>query len=151
MPEDQERIHGYKYLFRASARGIEGGFTKISGVSEEIEVVDKRDGVDPFRTRKIKGAQQGGQVTLERGLVKDRQSLFNWFRSVKEEDTPYWSNILVSVYAAPSVEAGNYVAFFTLFHAWPNRYEIGELNAKSSEIEVETLSVVHEGIDMQNF
>jgi phage tail-like protein len=151
IEDEQERVYGYKYNFRVRARAIRSGFSKVSGVSEEIEVVDKRDGVDPFQVRKIKGTQQGGTMLLERGVVQKKDTLFAWFKAVKDEDVPYWADVDVIVYSGKGIQNENHVATINAKRAWPNRYELGELDAKASDIEVEILSVVHEGIEWLNF
>jgi len=146
MPEDSEYPFAFKYRFDVQTRGIKGGFSRVSGISEEIEVVDVRDGTDPFQIRKIKGTHQGGLVTMERGMTKNRQELWSWFADVKlgsgPNGSPFWSNVDVGLFSGEKQDFG-----LTISKAWPNRYEIGELDAKASEVELEVLSLAHEGID----
>ncbi len=144
MAEDPQYPFAFKYRFDVQTRGIKGGFSKVSGIAEEIEVVDVRDGTDPFQIRKIKGTHQGGTVTLERGMTKNRQELWSWFADVKlgyDPKTPFWNNMDIGLFSGEQQDFG-----LTIEHAWPNRYEIGELDAKTSDLEFEVLSLVHEGI-----
>jgi len=136
---------GFRYSFNVLTRPIRGQFSKVSGLSEEIEVVEMRDGTDPFQVRKIAGTNQGGQITLERGIVSQRDHLIRWFGDVKKKSGQYWADVTVGVWGRP--EDKDTVMDVKIRSGWPSRYEIGDLDAKSSEIAVEVLTVVHEGLE----
>jgi len=151
-------LRGYKYIFSVTSgrlyrRGarIEGGFNKVSGISEEIEVIDKRDGTDPFQIRKIKGTHQGGSVQLERGIIQDKRDFLTWFQDVKNEVTPYWSNFVINLNPIndPTGSVETPLESYKFLNGWPSRYEVGELNANESGLAVERLALVHEGMQYQ--
>lgn len=143
-----ESVYAYKYLFEVQTKNLKGGFSRVSGISEEIEVVDMRDGTDPFQIRKIRGTKQGGTITLERGIVQNRREMFAWFASVKANDVPFWANALVSLNTRKNTrEADKPVFTMEISSAWPSKYEISELDAKASDLSVEILSLAHEGLE----
>jgi phage tail-like protein len=139
-----DKKFAFKYLFDVQARGIKGGFSKVSGISEEIEVVDMRDGSDPFRVRKIKGTHQGGSVTLERGVLDGATDLIKWFRDVKKAAGAYWAEVVVKL---NNLSLDYPVLSVSLQNGWPSKYEVGDLDAKASDIAVESITIVHEGLD----
>lgn len=147
MAEDTpDKKFAFKYLFSVQARAIEGGFSKVSGISEEIEVVDQRDGSDPFQVRKIKGMHQGGSVTLERGVVGSRNNLLQWFMDVKK-GMPYTANVWVRLMDPDAGNRENSIFSVRMKYGWPSKWELGDLDAKSSDLAVETITIVHEGIE----
>ena len=149
MAEFDPVIRGYKYIFDVrTSRRVEGGFKSVTGISEEIEVVDLRDGTDPFQVKKIKGTHQGGQLSLERGVVKNRTEFLKWWRAVKRGEVPYWSNIVIHLNEkGTDPRTAESVTSIRFFNGWPNRYEITDLDATTSDLAMETLSVVHEGLE----
>lgn len=149
MADVSPALRGYKYIFEVlTSRMITGGFTKVRGLSEEIEVVDKRDGTDPFQIRRIKGTHQGGQVILERGVVQEKREFLTWFQNVKDEVVPYWAHFVVSLNPIqdPSGQQGQPLESYKFFNGWPSRYEVGELDGSASGFALETLALVHEGV-----
>lgn len=162
MADVNPMLRGYKYLFnvstasrpdtnRYSYKGVAGGFNKVSGISEEIEVIDKRDGTDPFQIRRIKGTHQGGTVQLERGVIQDKRDFLNWFQAVKDGRVPYWTDFFVSLndVTDPQQNISPPLESYRFFNGWPSRYELGELNANESGLAVERLSLVHDGMRYQ--
>jgi phage tail-like protein len=144
MAEDTTNsIYAYKYLFEVTAKNIKGGFSTVSGLSDEIEVVDMRDGTDPFQIRKIRGTRQGGSLTLGRGILKNRRDFFTWFKAVRDGAMPYVENMEIGI---NNVAESRSIVDVTFFGGWPYKYEIQDLDAKTSDLAVETLSIAHEGL-----
>jgi len=145
-------LRAYKYIFEVrTSRRVTGGFSRVSGISEEIEVVDKRDGTNPFQIKKLKGTHQGGSVILERGVVQEKLEFLRWFRDVKKEVVPFWSTFVIHL--NPITDPGGQsqtglpILSLRFLNGWPSRYELGELDAKSSELALEKLALVHEGLE----
>jgi phage tail-like protein len=147
--QDPDLQFGFKYVFNVLSKNVRGSFSSISGLSEEIEVVDQRDGTDPFQVRKIKGTHQGGSLTLQRGVVADRYHLIQWFTDVKKNKVPFWAEIDIGVGGRFWDQLGELIIGLTLHNGWPSKYELGELDARSSDIAVEVLTVAHEGLDFK--
>lgn len=126
---------------------IIGSFSKISGIKEQIEVVDMRDGTDPQRTKKLVGTHQGGTIVLEKGVTGNVSELVGWFNRVKKNDrNGFRSDIAIGV-----ADCANRLArVVKLQDAWPSAYELGDLDAKSSEVEVESLTLVFESLEFDD-
>ena len=63
------RLHPYVVKFNGQAVG---GFTEVSGLALDTNVVDYRDGNDAsLPTRKAPGRQAFESITLQRGVVHD--------------------------------------------------------------------------------
>ena len=47
-------------------------------------------------------------------------------------------------------EEGNPAARWEFTDAWPSKYDAPDLNAKGTDVAIETLEIVHEGIDVEH-
>jgi phage tail-like protein len=57
-----------------------GGFSEVTGLSTDTDVVEYRAGADQTTPRKIPGVSKFTDVTLKRGVVPD-SSLYDWYKS----------------------------------------------------------------------
>ena len=139
----------------AGPKALKGGFSKICGLREEIEVVDARDGTDPLQLVKLQGAHGGAEVTLERGIFDNIEDLVEWFQAVKQAVPGYKTNIDVRVYKIQGDRVGGISRpsllsprGLRLLNAWPRSYEFGDLDGKSSGVAVESLTLVFETLEI---
>jgi phage tail-like protein len=149
-----------KYRFSVTSGGFDSSFMQVTGLREEIEVVDMRDGTDPLQIRKIPGLRQGGEVTFVKGVVTSPAQLVEWFRAVKRLDKGFRKTIKIEVRGreGPQPASGHSPpkdgAFVNLpipraielQGAWPSAYEMGDLDARESDVALESLTVVFENM-----
>jgi phage tail-like protein len=116
------------------------GFTEVSGLDAEVEVVEYREGADPSSSRKLPGMQKYSNITLKRGITGDL-SLWNWMQSILsgKPDRRNMSIILLNDSREP-------VARWNVVRAWPAKYQAPGLSASASEVGVESLELTHEGL-----
>jgi phage tail-like protein len=117
------------------------GFSKCSGLSTETDVIEYREGSDLKSVRKIPGVNRYSAITLERGITTDK-SLWQWRKNVMDGNLDRRNGSIVLL-----DEARNEVARWNFTNGWPSRWDGPSFNAKSSEIAIETLEIVHEGLD----
>jgi phage tail-like protein len=148
------------YIFEVRAAGFTAGFSKISGISEEYEVIDMRDGTNPLSVRKIAGLRNTGEVLFEKGLISEPQELVKWYTEVRNlgrtlqgssaagfTNKDYRRDLEIRIGGCD----GNPVRGVKLQRAWPKGYTLGDLDAKSSEVAIETLTVVFDALSFQEF
>lgn len=121
------------------------GFQKTQDVIEVCEVTAQTWGANGqskgrvVRT-KLPGNVKSGNLTLRRGMTFST-TFWKWFQQVQDGN---WGkqrkDASLVIYDQSSAE----VARFNLFRAWPASYKITDVNARSSEIEVEELEIVYE-------
>ncbi len=116
------------------SRAVVGGFSRVSGLVSQSDVVEHRVGSSPF-VMKIPGKTRFGNILLEKGCTTSG-TLYQWRRRVEngEDDRRSGSIILLD---------GNLQekARWNFFEAWPCRYEAPELDASDSAISVERLEL----------
>jgi phage tail-like protein len=118
------------------------GFTECSGLESETDVIQYREGGDA-RIRLIPGQTTYSAITLKRGFVVDR-SLWEWRQQVVTGQA-FRRNVSIVLMN----EARQEVARWNLADAWPSKWHGPDLNGRASDVAIETLEIVHEGLDWQ--
>lgn len=149
-------LRGFKFRVEIQPNGPGAGFSKVSGLREETEVVEYREGTDPVTVRKLPGLTSYGDVTLERGLSTDR-SIISWREEIIRlsgtagagANTPdgllgadFRRNVKIRLYN----KEGENIFTWTLRNAWPRSLEYTDLDAQASNVVVTRLVLAHEGL-----
>jgi phage tail-like protein len=132
------------FNFVVEIDGIQlAGFSECSGLSAETAVIEYREANEPARVRKLPGLTKYTAIVLKRGLTQSRD-LWNWYRTVINGNVQRRSGIIVLL-----GEERNPVARWRFTDGWPSKWEGPSLNAKTSEVAIETLEITHEGLDFE--
>lgn len=140
------------FLFRVEVDGFDGeiGFTRVSGLNEETEVVPYRVGSDPMKMRKLRGLTDFGNITLERGL--DPNGIFRLWRNLvanselEHETGASMDNVRRTTTITLKDAEGRDVYRWEIFRAWPPVRNVEDLDASSSDVLLENVELAHEGI-----
>jgi len=120
------------------------GFSECSGLSTQTDVIEYREGADKRNSvRKLPGLTRYSAIVLKRGLTQDK-SLWNWRKSIIDGviDRRNLAIVLLDDARQPLMS-------FRIAEGWPSKWEGPALNAKTSEVAIETLEIVHEGIEVE--
>ena len=127
--------------FRVELDGIQvARFAECHGLSSETEVILYREGGDR-QVRLIPGLTKYSPITLKRGLVTDR-ALWDWRKRVVDGQLDRRNGSIILMAAD-----GADVARWTFHNGWPSKWIGPALNARSNDIAIETLEIVHEGLE----
>lgn len=132
--------------FRVEWGGTSIGFMEVSGLGVEIDVVPYRQGSSPDSAATlIPGQKLYAPVVLRRGMVAGDNDFFAWinsanFNTVERRD--------VSIQLLN--EQHDPVVVWKLKNAFPSRLDYGPLQAMGSDVAVEALTLVHEGLTVQH-
>jgi phage tail-like protein len=143
MPGRREHDSAVGHSFGLELDGVRVTMlTEVTGLGWERDVVEVRQGGDPdATTRRLPGRMKPGQVTLTRGLTSDL-TFEQWMRDPVPVGQPRRA-----VSLALFDDQGRAVARFHLEHAWPSKLEIGGLRSGGGGAAVESLTLVHEGLE----
>ena len=117
------------------------GFSECSGLSDETEAVDFKEGNDLY-IDKLPGQSKSPEITLSHGLDKSNY-LQKWRAAVKERTTlpapKYRCDVIITVWnrqGAPGAAEvpSDKITVWKLKKAWPKSLELGDLKATDSEI-----------------
>jgi phage tail-like protein len=139
------RIDPYRnFRFVVDIDGNRAGFTSVSGLAAEAEVIEYREGWDGLTsTRKLPGRVKYPNVTLRRGVTTDR-FLWDW-----------WKMILAGTVQRRNVgiilldDDRNEVLRWSLNEAWIARIEVSDLDAEGNEVAIESIELAHEGLELE--
>jgi len=129
----------YMFRFRVSMPGLPAGmgFQKVSGLTREIGVVEYDEG-GYSHTHKLTGKEQGGEVTLEKGMFANTDLEEIYKRSLNSPD--YRTTVIIE-----QLDKFDKVArSWTLAEAWVSRWEGSELDATSEDVAIESITIQFE-------
>ena len=134
-----------KFHFNVDWGGTNIGFAEVSGLKVTSEVVEYADGANPEYTNlKMPGRRTFDNITLKRGTFKSDNEFYNWWNTTKL-NTVERRDITISLLD----ETHAPVVVWRLKNAWPVSVESTDLNAKNSEVAIETLEIAHEGLTIE--
>lgn len=130
--------------FLVSIDGITAGaFSEVSGLEASVDVVDYRPGNSNVSSdQKLPGLSRYSNITLKRGFTSDL-SLWNWFNGIVSGNVVRRN---IGITLLDSTEKP--VLTWRVRNGWPTKWSGPVLNAASSDVAIESLEVVHEGIDL---
>ncbi len=143
MPDVRNDPYG-AFNFLVEIDGVPtAAFSDVSGLDMEIDVIDYRTGGDALHARKLPGLVKYNNIVLKRGITLDH-SLWDWIRKVAEGTVQRanMSIILLDEQRQP-------VLRWLVKQAWPVKWSGPTLNAKSSDIAIESLEITHEGLEFE--
>jgi phage tail-like protein len=145
MPDGKRSDPYAQFNFLIEIDGvIKGGFSEASGLTTDTNVIEYREGSESHGTpRKLPGLLKYNNIVLKRGWTKDK-SLWEWRKKVIDGKTQRQSGTIVLL-----DEARNKALTWNFREGWPSKWEGPALNAKTSEVAIETLEIAHEGLELE--
>jgi phage tail-like protein len=135
-----------KFHFRVEWGGAKIGFSEVSGLSVETDVVEYRDSVSPeFHKIKMPGMQKFGNITMKRGIFQGDNDFFKWWKTVAL-NTIERRDVTISLLN----ENHEPVIVWKIKNAWPSKVQSTDLKSDDNGVAIETIELAHEGLVMQN-
>ena len=135
-----------KFHFLVEWGGTKIGFSEVSGLDVETEVIEYRYGLQPtYSKRKMPGMQKYSNITLKRGVFQSDNEFYNWWNTVKL-NTIERRDIIISLLN----EEHEPVVTWKVINAWPVKVQSTDLKSDGNEVAIETLELAHEGLTIQN-
>lgn len=135
-----------KFHFQVEWGGTKIGFTEVSGLDVETEVVEYRHGASPeYHKTKMPGMQKYSNITLKRGTFATDNEYYNWWNTVKL-NTIERRDITISLLNEEHAP----IVVWKVKNAWPSKIQSTDLKADGNEVAIESMELVHEGLSIQN-
>ena len=123
-----------------------GSFTEVSGLTQEVQTLDYRDGFDKTTIpRKIPGMPKYSNVTLKRGVFHENLEFQKW---VNDRQYNEIQRKLVTISLKDN--EGQSLIVWKLSNAYPVKLEGPTMKSDSSEIAFESIELVHEGLTVEH-
>jgi phage tail-like protein len=145
MPQTGKRDDPYQqFNFLVEIDGItRAGFTECSGLTTDTDPIDYREGADiAMNVRKLSGLRKYTNVMLKRGYTKDK-SLWDWRKKIINGQMDRRSADIILL-----DEARNEVLRWRIREAWISKLDTGPFNAKTNDVTVEAIELMHEGLEL---
>jgi phage tail-like protein len=123
-----------------------GGFSDVSGLSNEITVAEYRNGNErPNHVRKVPGIHKVGDVTLKRGIVSSAD-LWSWINETRTTGVEAKRTVVITLRS----EAGVPVQKWTLGGVIPMKYTGPTLAAKGGgDVAMEEIVLSSESLETE--
>ncbi len=134
------------YHFIVDWGGARGGFTEVTGLDMQAELLEYREGWDKdYAPRRIPGLRRHANIVLRRGIFLGDNSFFEWLDATRLA-MPERRNMTVSILNAEHEPA----VTWKLRDAWPVKIAGPRLDALHGGFAIETLEVAHEGMTIEH-
>ena len=131
-----------KFHYQVQWGGSRLGFTEVTGLTVENELIEYREGNSPEYSKiKMPGMQKYGNITLKRGTFKSDNEFFNWWNT-KSLGKIERRDVTVSLLN----ENHEPVMVWKVKSAWPVKLQSADLKSDANEVAIETLELAHEGL-----
>lgn len=121
-------------------------FTEISGLDVEAQLIEYRGGNSKqFSTVKMPGIAKFSNITLKKGVFKSDAAFHDWQRQAVS-NTAGKTTVTIRLLD----EAGKPVIVWILLNARPVKITGTDLKADANEVAVESIELVHEGLQVSN-
>lgn len=135
-----------KFHFEVEWGGTKIGFSEVSGLDVETEVLEFRDGLSKEYTKtKMPGMQNYSNITLKKGVFKGDNDFYNWWNTVAL-NTIDRRDITISLLD----EQHEPVIIWKIKNAWPIKVSSTDLDSTGNSVAIETAEIAHEGLTIQN-
>ena len=140
MADRNDPLLNFRFLVELDGV-VQGGFSDCSGLSSKITVVSYREGGDPGSVRKLPGQTDFPDVTLKWGLTTSSE-MYDWHKSAIDGNI-IRKNCSIIVLGDDKEEKVRW----NLFEAWPSTWTGPTLNAKASEVAIESMTITSERVE----
>ena len=135
-----------KFHFQVEWGGAQIGFSEVSGLDVESEVIEYRHGASPeYVKTKMPGMQKFGNITMKRGTFQGDNEFYGWWNTVAL-NTIERRDVTISLLN----EAHEPVVVWKVKNAWPTKVQSTDLKADGNEVAIESIELAHEGLTIQN-
>lgn len=135
-----------KFHFQVDWGGTRIGFTEVTGLTIENEVIEYREGSSPeYNKVKMPGLHKFGNITLKRGIFASDNQYFAWLNTVKL-NTIERRDVIISLLN----ENHEPVVVYKVKQAWPVKIQAPDLKSDANEVAIESIELAHEGLMIDN-
>jgi phage tail-like protein len=135
-----------KFHFQVDWGGTRIGFTEVTGLTIENEVIEYREGSSPeYNKVKMPGLHKFGNITLKRGIFASDNEYFAWLNTVKL-NTIERRDVTIKLLN----EEHEPVVVYKVKAAWPVKIQAPDLKSDANEVAIESIELAHEGLVIDN-
>ena len=144
MTQPKDPVVGFNFVVDLQG-GATGYFTEVSGLGSETEVAEhkviSKDGKIGI-VQQLPGRLKWESIVLKRGITAD-MDMWDWRQQVEEGKVE-----AARKNGTITMLANDYtpVAKWDFVRAWPSKMSGPSISSKSTDVSIEEMTLVHEGI-----
>lgn len=120
------------------------GFSEVTGMDMQVEAIEYREGSSPDYSKiKMPGLHKFSNITLKRGTFEGDTEFYVWIKTVNLNKVER-RDVTISLLN----ENHEPVITWRVHNAFPVKVQASDLKADGNEVAIETLELVHEGLDI---
>ena len=143
-----------KFHFQVEwGEGFRIGFTEVSGLDFETEVIEYREGNSKkYNKTKQPGLTKFSNITLKRGTFEGDFDFYKewrktyFFQEGNKTGSQYRRTITIKLLN----EKHEPIIVWKVLNAFPSKLQSTDMKADANEVAIETLELVHEGLEILN-
>ena len=136
-----------KFHFQVEWKGSKVGFTEVTGLEVETEMIEYRNGDSKeYSKLRMAGLRKYANISLKRGTFASDNEFFEWWKSGALLGDVERRDVTISLLN----EAHEPVVIWNVKRAWPIKVTATDLKSDGNEIAIETMELVHEGLVIEN-
>jgi phage tail-like protein len=139
----------FKVRWENLSKETEIGFTEVTGLDYQVDLIEYSDGINILSKRKLAGRPKFSNVILKRGVFKGLRDFYDWMdggENAKDTSLVKRKNYRRTVTITLMDEAAVEVVTWNLSNAFPLNIKFSDLKADGNEVAIETIELVHEGL-----
>ena len=134
------------FHFQVTWGGNNLGFSEVSGLNIETQVIEYREGTYPeYSAVKMPGIPKYGNITLKRGIVPADNEFHDWLNTTALNKVER-RDLVISLLN----ENHEPVMTWKATAAFPVKIEGAGLKSTGNEVAIESIEVAHEGLRIEN-
>ncbi|KAA5548447.1 phage tail protein [Adhaeribacter rhizoryzae] len=134
-----------KFHFEIEWGGTKIGFTEVTGLDKQVEVIEYREGQSrSYSKTKQPGLQKYSNITMKRGTFEGKTDYYDWLKEVDMLGNTKRRDITIKLLNE------NHAPVFTwkALNAFPVKVQASDLKADGNEVAIETIEIAHEGLSL---
>ncbi|RIK30089.1 MAG: phage tail protein [Chloroflexi bacterium] len=132
------------YNYRVEIDGISvAGFSEASGLDNDVEPVEYREGTDPMYPRKLSAMRRFSNIMLSHGYT-DNTELYDWYRAALNGPVDRRDGAVIL-----QNESRDDVIRWNFSAGWVSKYQGATMNAGSNDVAIERIEICVERIELE--
>ena len=135
-----------KFHFLVQWGGVRIGFTEVTGLDTQVEVIEYREGSSPeYHKTKMPGIAKYSNIVLKRGTIQGDSDFYKWMNTINltvVERRDITISLLNETHAP--------VMTWKAKNSFPVKIQASDLKSDGNEVAIETLEIAHEGLNIMS-
>lgn len=131
------------FNFIVDVQGMRAGFSEVSGLPNENNIVEYRESNQDIMVRKLPGQRKHTNISFKRGYTNSKD-LWEWRKKVIDGKAQRLSGTITVL-----DEARKPALVWKFSNGWPSKWAGPAFNAKSNDVTIEEMEIAIEGLELE--